>query len=90
MVITREQSFIEDFQNIELNDEEFQCLCNFVAFLSAGKPLPPESKDHALEGEWQSFREFHLGGDNMVIYRKEGDDVKLYRLGKHTQLYKKM
>ena len=89
MAIKRDKSFIKDLKTIPLSDKEFQWLCNFLALLAAKKPLPPEARDHALEGEWKGFREFHIGGDNAVIYYTEGDDLRLARL-EHTQLFKKM
>ena len=32
-------------------------------------PLGPERRDHALKGEWANYRECHVGGDFLLIYR---------------------
>ena len=88
MAIKRNKSFTKDQARVPLSDKEFQWLCDFVARLNARQALPPEARDHALEGEWKGFREFHIGGDKMVIYRVLGDDVQLFRLGTHAQLFK--
>lgn len=37
--------------------------------------------------EWEDFREFHISGDVLVIYRIEGESVKLVRIGSHSQLF---
>jgi len=51
-------------------------------------PLPEESKDHALNGEYSDCREFHLGGDTLVIYLVKDKQLILLRIGSHAQLFK--
>ena len=36
-------------------------------------PLGPEWLDHALSGEWQGYRECHIGGDFLLIYQLDDD-----------------
>ena len=35
-------------------------------------PLGAEWLDHALTGDWASYRECHIGGDFLLIYRLDG------------------
>ena len=35
-------------------------------------PLGPERRDHALKGSWARYRECHVGGDFLLIYRIRG------------------
>jgi len=49
--------------------------------------LPPESKDHVLKGGWSDFRECHLGGDMLLAYRQDGDEIVLARIGTHSELF---
>jgi mRNA interferase YafQ len=55
-------------------------------------PLDPEWKDHPLKGEWASYRECHVGGDFLLIYRiddavgKSGTIV-FVRAGTHADLF---
>lgn len=88
MKIRRYKQFIKDFKKANLAESQFDKLIYFVGLLREGKELPPESRDHALKGEWEDFREFHLGGDMLIIYRVEGDDVVLTRIGTHSQLFR--
>jgi len=44
----------------------------YLSLLADNKALPPEARDHDLQGDWRGFREFHVGGDLLVIYRKVG------------------
>ncbi len=66
------------------------CSARLVARLNAIRNLPPEANDHPLLGEWKSFREFHLGGDLLLIYKTdlENNQVVLVRIGSHSQLFK--
>ena len=41
-------------------------------------PLPAEWLDHALKGDWDGYRECHVGGDFLLIYRV--DDSGKYGL----------
>lgn len=55
-------------------------------------PLGPGWKDHPLKGEWASYRECHVGGDFLLIYRiddaagKNGA-VVVIRAGTHADLF---
>ena len=88
MKLKRHKLFIKDFRNLTLADSQFDKLIYFLGLLREGKPLPEESRDHALLGEWTDFREFHLGGDMLVIYRATEGEVVLTRIGTHSQLFK--
>ena len=50
-------------------------------------PLPPEWKDHALQGEWSDHRELHFGGDALLIYTADATRVTFVRLGTHSELF---
>ncbi len=55
-------------------------------------PLPPERKDHALEGPWSGFRDCHVHGDFLLLYRIDGkgdkETVTFTRIGTHAELFK--
>jgi len=55
-------------------------------------PLGPEWKDHPLRGEWASYRECHIGGDFLLIYRVDdaagkGGTIVFARAGTHSDLF---
>ncbi len=87
MKLKRHKQFIKDLRKIQITDEQFQKLAKYITLLTEGKPLPPEARDHELIGIWQGFREFHLGGDLLVIYRQTEEEVVLVRIGTHNQLF---
>lgn len=57
-------------------------------------PLGPERRDHALKGDWSNYRECHIGGDFLLIYRLDDSDrssggtVYFTRVGTHAQLFR--
>ena len=57
--------------------------------LREGKSLPISYQDHALKGELQSLREFHLGYDLLVEYRRNEleQTVTIRRIGTHSELF---
>jgi mRNA interferase YafQ len=62
---------------------------SYVQLLQNGEELPPEANDYQLSGEWKETREFHLGGDLLIIYQTNSRELKLIRIGSHSQLFKK-
>ena len=55
-------------------------------------PLGPERRDHALKGSWARYRECHVGGDFLLIYRvvdTDGASGSIYfvRAGTHAELF---
>jgi len=75
-------------RSVRLTDGQTAKLFLYVAHLLKNEMLPAESKDHALQGKWQDFRELHLGGDTLLIYTADDEKVCLTRLGSHAQLFK--
>ncbi|MBS4406137.1 type II toxin-antitoxin system YafQ family toxin [Campylobacter vulpis] len=86
--IKREKSFIKDFHKATLNDTEFNRLIAYTALLQEGKALPKEASDHALKGEYKGYREFHIGSDMLVVYKKMDSMIYLIHLGTHAQIFK--
>jgi mRNA interferase YafQ len=55
-------------------------------------PLGAEWKDHALKGEWSGYRECHVGGDFLLIYKLDeaagkGGAIVFIRAGTHSELF---
>lgn len=55
-------------------------------------PLGPEWLDHPLKGAWAGYRECHVGGDFLLIYRLADEGGKLEtiyftRTGTHSELF---
>ena len=89
MKIKRHKQFLKEFKKVQITDGQFEKFIHYINCLRIDSPLPKESKDHALNGEYSDCREFHLGGDTLVIYLVNTDkEAILLRIGSHAQLFK--
>jgi mRNA interferase YafQ len=68
------------------NKNDQKDLFDIIQQLALGKPLKPKYKDHALTGNWRYHRECHIKPDLLLIYKIEGNTLKLIRIGSHSQL----
>ncbi|MGH1476226.1 type II toxin-antitoxin system YafQ family toxin [Yersinia proxima] len=54
-------------------------------------PLGAEWLDHPLKGDWENFRECHIGGDFLLIYKLSGNskigEIVFVRAGTHSELF---
>jgi len=89
MKIKRHKHFIKEFKKGQITDGQFEKFIYYINCLRNGSPLPEEAKDHALNGEYLDCREFHLGGDVLIIYLiNQNNEAILLRIGSHSQLFK--
>jgi mRNA interferase YafQ len=61
-----------------------------VTLLAKGEPLPPEYRDHQLNGKLSAFRECHIKGDWLLVYRIIEDKLilSLNSTGTHSDIFK--
>jgi mRNA interferase YafQ len=88
MIIRRHKHFKKDELKAKLTDDQYAKKIKYLSLILKNEPLPPESLDHALTGEYKEFREFHLAGDMLIIYTVRDDILYLQRMGTHSQLFK--
>ncbi|EAY56658.1 MAG: Addiction module toxin (RelE) [Leptospirillum rubarum] len=54
-------------------------------------PLGAEWQDHPLKGNWVGFRECHMGGDFLLVYKLDNETnpgtIILVRAGTHAELF---
>lgn len=65
-------------------------LSTVVQTLAMGLPLEDKYRDHALTGNYRSFRECHIEPDWLLVYRVDADDLELFlfRTGTHADLFR--
>ena len=53
------------------------------------QPLPPERRNHPLQGKWKDALECHIQGDWVLIYEidEEAHTVTFHRTGTHSDLF---
>lgn len=62
-----------------------------ILLVANDAPLGREWLDHALTGDWKGFRECHIGGDFLLIYKLnesgKHEQVTFVRAGTHADLF---
>lgn len=87
MIIKRNKTFINDLKKAKLTDKQFDKFITYIFLLKNGKSLPIEARNHKLQGGFTGYKEFHLGGDMLVIYLVQNSIITLVRIGTHSQLF---
>ena len=88
MKLFRTKIFKIDYQKLKMSDTQYAKYIKFLSMLLDGKELPLEARDHNLIGNYTGFKEFHVGGDLLVIYCIADDILRLTRIGIHSQLFR--
>ena len=63
-------------------------LVDAVNILRIPAALPEQNRAHSLSGNWAGYQECHLAPDWLLIYRVEGNELRLARTGTHSDLFK--
>ncbi len=88
MQLFRTKIFKKDYQKLKMTDTQYTKYIKFLSMLLYGKGLPLEARNHNLIGNYSGFKEFHIGGDVLVVYHVEDDIIRLTRIGTHSQIFK--
>lgn len=88
MVLKQEKQFTKDRGKLKFSDKHLEKFILYIGNLLKEVELPPEALDHDLKGEFKGFREFHVSGDLLVIYKMKAGSLYLSRIGSHSQLFK--
>ncbi len=87
------KAFLKDWERLSHSGRyDMNQLKEVMTLLVANDaPLPPEWLDHSLTGNWQGYRECHVGGDFLLIYKLVENGkfsmVVFTRTGTHSELF---
>jgi len=85
--LERVKTFKKDIAKLKFSNQHYAKYILYLGYLLNNKELPAEAKDHDLKGQWNGYREFHISGDLLLIYRIENEVLYLIRIGSHSQLF---
>jgi len=85
--LDRSKLFIKDLRKVTFTNNHYSRYAVYLGKLLSSESLPVEALDHPLKGNYQGFREFHISGDLLVIYRATDTTLDLIRIGTHSQLF---
>ena len=88
MKLFRTKTFIKDYRKVRFSDTQYAKYIEYLSLLLKQKPLPIEARNHNLTGNYADYKEFHIGGDLLVVYLVKDKIIRLARIGTHSQIFK--
>ena len=81
--IRKSAEFKKGYKLAKKQGKDLPMLAWGIDQLAQDIPLPPNWKDHQLNGDLKSFRECHIGGsgDWLLVYEKQQQNMILYLVG---------
>ena len=83
----RSTQFRRDSKRLAKQAKNLAKLRSLLDRLVREEPLAARHRDHALRGPWNGYREAHIEGDWLLIYRVEGQDLQLARTVSQSELF---
>jgi len=83
----RGKIFLKEYRKIKFTDKLYLKYLVYINTLLKEEPLPIEAKDHPLKGKFSDYREFHISGDLLLVYRVKDDTLQLVRIGSHSEIF---
>ena len=83
--------FKKDLKLAKKQNKDLEKLFEVVNILADGGTLDAKYRDHDLSGNYKGTRECHIEPDWLLVYEIRDDVLvlMLYRLGTHSELFKK-
>jgi len=79
--------FKKDFKRAERQNKPINILQEVIQSLLNNKKLDVKYDDHQLKGVYKNYKECHLTGNWLLIYKKDKDSLMLIRTGSHSELF---
>lgn len=86
--LVRTSHFKRDFKKRILTTTDEAALEDVLRRLLLGGPFEPRHRDHPLKNSRNRVRDCHVKPDLILLYEIEGDEVRLRRLGSHSDLFR--
>ncbi|MBR5346515.1 MAG: type II toxin-antitoxin system YafQ family toxin [Deltaproteobacteria bacterium] len=83
--------FKKDLKSAKKQNKNLDSLFEVVSILADGGKLGAKYRDHDLSGKYRGTRECHIEPDWLLVYEIRNDVLvlMLYRLGSHSELFRK-
>ena len=88
LIPVRSTQFKRDVKRAEKQGKDLTKLRLLLTSLIQQDLLSARYLDHPLRGIWKGCREAHIEPDWLLIYRVQGDELRLVRTASHSDLFK--
>ena len=85
--IRRSRRFKRDYKKARRQNKNLELLRGVINKIANGKKLDKTLEDHSLSGTWKGYHELHLEPDWLLIYKVTKRELRLARIGSHSELY---
>jgi mRNA interferase YafQ len=79
--------FVKDTKLMQKHRRNLDDLFDILVKIIWEEPMPANSREHNLSGDYSGYSECHVKGDWLVIYRFSPGKVTFVRTGTHSELY---
>lgn len=87
MELTFTTQFKKDAKKAKKQNKDFNEVLKVSEIIMTGQSIPPKYKDHSLVGNYLGHRELHIEPDWLLIYKLSIEELRLVRLGSHSELF---
>ena len=86
--VQRAKSFRKQYKLLEKRDYNMSLLDDVILKLANGETLPAKYRDHPLHGDRRGYRDCHIKGDWVLIYKIDKGVLTLIlsETGTHTDI----
>ncbi|MEI6033389.1 MAG: type II toxin-antitoxin system YafQ family toxin [Verrucomicrobiae bacterium] len=85
--VTYTGQFKRDYKKRSRDKGLIELIERTVDLLEAGDLLEAKFRDHPLKGGYAGCRECHLQPDLLLIYVQTREELRMVRLGSHSELF---
>lgn len=87
MDLTFTSQFKKDAKKAKKQNKDLNEVLKVTEIIMTGQNIPIKYKDHSLVGNYVGHRELHLEADWLLIYKLSIEELRLVRLGSHSELF---
>ncbi|CFQ82992.1 type II toxin-antitoxin system YafQ family toxin [Yersinia massiliensis] len=87
LTIVYQSRFKKDAKRYANNKKAQKVILDTISLLQTGEALPLKYKEHPLIGNYIGYLECHGMPDLLLIYQRTKEEIKLYRVGSHSDLF---
>lgn len=81
------RQFKKDLKRAKKQGQDIDELGSVIGSLQQGQTLDEKYRDHSLTGNWKDHRECHVAPNWLLIYQSTEDELRLARVGSHSELF---
>lgn len=85
--LTFTSQFKKDTKKAKKQYKDLNTVLEIAEVIITGQTIPVKYKDHQLNGDYVGHRELHIEPDWLLIYKLSPDELRLVRLGSHSELF---